>query len=516
MNKENNKKGFNKFLDFVEKVGNKVPHPVIMFIYFCIGVIILSHILYVIGVSVTYQGIDMQTTQPVMSTVYVESLLTTEGIRHIFTSMVSNFQNMPAKAIVLVSMLGVGVAEGTGLISTVIRKTLLGASKRVVTFTVVFLGVLSSIASDAGYLVLIPLGAAIFHSMGRHPIAGLAAAFAGVSGGFGANIIITPVDGMLIAITNEAIALVNPEYTINMLSNFYFTFVSTFLITIVGGIVTEKVVEARLGKYTGNIPVENSKEITDDENRGLKFSFIALLAVVGIICLLTVPYGSALRNPETGEIFGVSPFMDSIVTIIMFVFLIPGIAYGYGCRVVKSSKDIINHATNAMSSMAGLLVIIFVVAQFINYFNYTNLGTVIAVQGAHTLESVGLTGIGLIISFIIFCAFSNLFIGGMITKWAVFAPVFIPMFMQMGISPEMTQAAYRVGDSITNIINPLMSFFAVIIVFAQKYDEDTGVGSVISIMIPYTLWFGISWIVLTVAWYVLGIPLGPGASIMIN
>lgn len=501
--------GTERFLAGVERIGNKIPHPIILFIIFCAIIMVVSHIMYLANVHVVFQGAVIDTVE----TVYVESLLTTEGIRFIFTSAVTNYQNMPAMAVILVAMLGVGVAEGVGLISALIRKSLLGAPHKFVTVAIVFIGLFSSVAVDAGYLVVIPLGATIFYSMGRNPLAGLAAAFAGVAAGFGANVIVTPVDGLLISITNEAIALVDPNLQIDIMSNYYFAFVSTFVIGIVASLVTIKIIEPRLGEYKGEAIVESSNRLTPQENRGLKFALISFIGIVSLLLLITLPIGSALRNPTTNEIIGDSPFMDSLVFIIMLVFLIPGIGYAFGSGDAKSPKDIIPHAIKSMSDMGSLLAILFFIAQFIQYINYTKIGTVVAVKGAFFLETIGLTGIGLIVAFILLCIILNLLISGMITKWAVFAPIFIPMLMQMGISPAMTQAAYRIGDSTSNVINPIMGYFALIVVFAQKYDKDAGVGTVIALMLPYTVIITIAWIALLILWYILGLPLGPGAYV---
>ena len=515
MSNKESSTGIDKFLATVERLGNKVPHPIILFTIFCFVLMVISHLMYMFNTYVIFQGVDLATNEVTMQTAYVRSLLTTEGIRFIFTSAVSNYQNMPAKAVVLVAMLGVGVAEGVGLIGSVIKKSLFGAPPKFVTVALVFIGLFSSIASDAGYLVVIPLGASIFHSMGRHPLAGLAAAFAGVAAGFGANVIITPVDAMLVSITNEAIALVDPSLQLDIMSNFYFGFASTFVIGITASLVTIKIIEPRLGKYSGETEVEGSTTLSPEENRGLRFALFAFLGISAFLALLTLPQGSVLRNPETSEILSGSPFIDSLVFIIMLVFLVPGIAYAFGSGSAKKLSDIIPHAIKAMSDLGSLLAILFFIAQFIQYINYTRIGTVVAVQGALALETIGLTGIPLIIAFIILCIFLNLLISGMITKWAVFAPIFIPMLMQMGISPAMTQAAYRIGDSTSNVINPIMGFFALIVVFAQKYQKDAGVGTIVALMLPYTIAITIAWVILLILWYFTGLPLGPGAYVYI-
>lgn len=500
-----------KALDFIEVVGNKLPNPVILFVIMSTIVIILSHIFYLMGTSVTYYGINTATLEGELITVAAVSLLSHEGITHIFTSAVTNFTTFAPLGVVVVAMLGVGVAEGSGLIAVMIRKLLLATPKKALTASIVFLAIVSSIAADAGYLVLIPLSAAIFHSSGRHPIAGLAAAFAGVAGSFGANIIITPIDSILQGLTNESINLIDPTQQIDVTANFYFAIVSTFLMTIVITLVTEKIIEPRLGKYDGDAPIEKPTAVTKEEKTGLKYALIGFIAVVAFLAFLSAPANAPLRNPETGQLLGSSPFMSGLIFIIMLVFLVPGIAYGYGSKTIKDTNDIIKHAVNAMASLSNFFVLAFVVGQFISYFNYSGLGTILAVNGANFLQTIGLTGIGIIIAFIIFTAFINLFMGSASAKWAIMAPIFVPMLMQMGISPAMTQAAYRVGDSSTTNITPLMSYFALIVVFAQKYDKKVGIGTLISTMLPYSISIFISWTIFLIIWYILGLPLGPGA-----
>ncbi len=506
---------FQKFLNSVERVGNALPHPVIIFVIMSIIIIILSHICALLGLNVNYIGIDPSTNETSNITVNAVSLLSGEGIRHIFTTSTSNFVNFAPLGVCVVAMVGVGIAENAGLISALIRKLLSVAPKSTLTFVIVFLGILSSVATDAGYLVLIPMGAAIFHSAGRHPIAGLAAAFAGVSASFAANIIVTPIDGILAGLTNEAIGLIDPVYKVNILSNYYFSFGSTILMAIVGTIVTDKIIEPRLGTYTGNIKVEQNQELTKDEKKGLKFALIGFIITLGVLLLLILPQNAPLRNQETGEIIGTSPAMSGLIFIIMIIFLIPGICYGYGSKTIKNSSDIAKFGTNSMASLASFFILAFVIGQFISYFNFSKLATILAVNGANTLESIGISGLPLILLFIIFCGLINFLIGSASAKYAIVAPIFIPMFMQMGISPELTQAAFRVGDSTTNIISPLMNYFALIVVYAEKYDKKAGIGTIIATMLPYTIWLTISWTILLIIWYVFNIPLGPGASISI-
>lgn len=510
-NAKSTKKGFfNKFLDFVERGGNKLPHPVTLFLIFSLAVILISALAEKVGLSVTFD--KFVDGEMVPTTVTAISLLNAEGIRKMFSLAVANFTSFAPLGTVLVAMLGVGVAEGTGLIQTGLRKLVLSTPKRWITAVVVFAGVMSNVASDAGYVVLVPLGALVFLSFGRHPLAGLAAAFAGVSGGFSANLMIGPTDALLSGITQPAAQMIQGDYMVPATANFYFLFVSTFLITIIGTFVTEKIIEPRLGEYKGKAAASMDR-VTTEENRGLKWAGISLLAFVVIILLMLVPQSGILRNPETGSILENSAFIAGIVPIIALLFLIPGIAYGVASGTVKNDKDIVDAMGKAMASMGGYIVLAFVAAQFVNYFTWTNLGTILAVKGADFLSATGMTGITMIIGFILVTAFINLFIGSASAKWAIMAPIFVPMLMQVGYSPEFTQVAYRIGDSTTNIISPLMSYFAVIIAFAKKYDEDMGIGTLISTMLPYSLFFLISWSILLIIWFLTGLPIGPGAFI---
>ncbi len=509
MEKKMKKKGF---LNMVERVGNGLPHPATIFVILCVGIIVLSAVLAKMGVGVTYTGLDRATMEIKELTVTVQSLLTPDGIRYMFESAVNNFTSFAPLGTVLVALLGVGVAEGTGLIGTLLRKLVTSTPKRLITVVVVFAGVVSNIASDAGYVILIPLGAVVFLSFKRHPLAGIAAAFAGVSGGFSANIIFGPTDALLAGITQESAQMAQAGYEVGIASNWYFLIASTILITIVGTIITEKVVEPRLGAYKGKKLVEDITDITPEEKRGLKFAGIALLLFAIFMALLVVPEWGPLRNPETGEVLK-SPFMNSMVAIIAMAFFIPGVAFGIGKRDIINDKQVINLMGKSMASMGGYIVLVFFAAQFVAYFNHTNIGTVIAVKGADFLGNANITGIPLILGFIAVAAFINLFMGSASAKWAIMAPVFVPMFMELGNSPELIQMAYRIGDSSTNIISPLMTYFALIVAFAEVYDEDMGIGTLISTMVPYSIAFLISWSVLLIIWFALGLPLGPGAGL---
>lgn len=530
-----------RLLDTIEVVGNKVPHPAIIFIILIAGVIVLSQILYIAGASVTYDVVEpppvvgeqgyppgssvevpfvppdfdyhLEDLHVQQETTAVQGLLTADGIRFMFTSPVANFNNFGVVGIILVAMLGVGLAEEAGLIGALIRLLVRVSPLRLITFIIVLIGILSSVATDAGYLVLIPLAAAAFHSMGRHPLAGLAAGFAGVGAAFGVNLLIAPIDGIMTEVANESIALVDPSATIEVTANFFFAVVSTFFLAIIITILTEKVIEPRLGPYTGHAIAEPTDVVPEEERRGLRYALYGFLGALAFVLLLTLPPGAPLRNPETGEIFGNSPFMTAILVIISLFFGVAGYAYGKGAHTITGSVQAINAVVKTYSGLAGLIFLLLIIAQFIAFFNYTNIATVLAVVLADALETAGLGPIPLLVGFVIVTALLDIIIPGVIPKWAIFAPIFIPLFLRLGIAPQLVLAAYRVGDSPFNVITPLMAYFAVIVVFAQRYEKTAGVGTIVSLMIPYSVILLLAWTVFLVAWFVLGIPLGPGSPV---
>ncbi len=500
-----------RFLNFIEEKGNRLPHPVSIFVLFTFIVIVLSHIFYLMGTSVTFEGVNRETMETETQTVKIVSLLVPEGIAYMFSNVVSNFTSFVALGPVLVAMLGVGVAEKTGYIGALMTNTVTKAPKKLVTPIVVLIGVLSNVAASVGYVVLVPLGAIIFLGFKRHPLAGLSAAFAGVAGGYSANLFLGTNDPILSGMTTEASHILDAEYIVNPTDNWFFMFASTFLIVLIGTIVTDKIVEPRLGKFVPNEPIEYPHTITGIEKKGLFWANISILITIIAIALLVLPKNGWLRG-EGGSIIQ-SPFMSSIIFLMMLIFLIPGIVYGIVTKTIKNDKDIANLMSSSLETMAGFIVLIFFAAQFIALFNYTNLGTLIAVKGAVFLQSIHLDGIPLLITFILVSACINLFIAADSAKWAIMAPVFVPMFMQMGISPEITQAAYRIGDSATNIISPLMPFFPLVVAFAQRYGKNNGIGTVVSLMLPYSIIILVCWTIFFAIWYFIGIPVGPGTSL---
>ena len=516
MSKRNtdNKPGlYNRCLNGIERVGNGLPHPVVLFAMFALAIVVISAVCAALGVSATgnlVSGGELKQT-----TVTAVSLLTKEGLAYMFTTAVNNFTTYAPLGMVLVAMLGVGVAEQSGMINTLLKNVVRVTPKMLLTPMMVFLGVMSNVASDSGYVILIPLGAMVFRACGRHPIAGLAAAFAGVSGGFSANLVVGTLDPLLAGITQAAVSILDPGYEVQVMGNYFFMCASTVLLTVLGTIITDKVVEPRLGVYDGQLEGEEDESlitVTDKEKKGLRNAGIAALIFVVVIVAACIPADSFFRNAE-GQLLGKTPLIDSIVVLIALLFFVPGVAYGLTVGTFKDNKDVANSMSKAMASMGSFLALAFVSAQFIKYFEYTKLGTIIALAGASFLESIHIGLIPLTVIFVLFSAFMNLFMGSASAKWNILAPVFVPMFMLLGYSPELCQLVYRIGDSCTNIITPMMTYYAVIIMFAQRYDKKAGIGTITATMLPYSVCFLICWTIFMIIWLTIGLPIGIETSL---
>jgi aminobenzoyl-glutamate transport protein len=541
---------FNTFLKFVEWLGNLLPHPVTLFAIFALGVILISGIAEFFNVWVEDPRPEGARGRSPDGRIYAISLMNADGLRMIVENLVTNFTGFAPLGTVLVALLGVGVAERSGLIRAGIRGVVLAAAavrpvrpeirpemplfrrmgrrvvgwygrllepKLLVTTAVVFSGIISNTASELGYVVLVPLGAVIFMSMGRHPLAGLAAAFAGVSGGYSANLFIGTIDPLLAGLTQEAAQLIAGDYLVHAAVNYYFMAVSVPLITIMGVVATLKFVEPLLGEYDPAIAMEDLTDegeldpLTRAERRGLFWAFVSLVFFLGLLLLTIIPEWGVLRNPETGEQLN-SPFFRGIVTFIFVGFIIPGVVFGRVTGSMKGDRDIVEGMAQAMSTLGLYIVIVFFAAQFVAFFGWTNLGQIVAVTGAEFLDDIGLTGPAVFIGFIFISGFVNLMLGSASAQWAVTAPIFVPMLMLTGYSPEVIQAAYRIGDSVTNIVTPMMSYFGLILAFANRYDRNLGIGTVISMMIPYSVLFFLGWMALFYVWvFGFGLPVGPGA-----
>ncbi len=511
------KKSFEKFINWIEVSGNKLPSTATIFFQLAVGVIILSFILSLFGLSATYNSFDTEGNL-VENVVAVKSLISADGFNFMTTSMVTNFKDFYALTVVLTIMLMISIAQGTGLLDVLIHKIALGTPANLITPVVAFLGVMMSIASSTGYVVLVPLAAILYKSANKNPITGVAVAFAGTSAGWGANLLIASNDPVLADITQKAARTIDPNYVVDATANWYAAATSVFLlvavITFVEKFITSKTLK---DPVINEKDKEQIKQLTPLQEKGLKyagiFSLIYIGSIVGmIISGLNGGFGSFLLNPETNSLVG-SPFLHSIITYIGLLFVVGGLSYGYFAKTITSEKDIIAMMENAMRDLAPFIVIIFFAAQFTAYFTYSNLGTIISVYGATFLESIGLTGIGVLVLFVIISGFLNLFMAVDSAKWVILAPVFVPMFMKLGYSPELTQMFYRVGDSSTNIIAPLMPFFPYVLSILKKYDEKAGMGTLVATMLPYTVFIMITWTIFMVVWYLLGLPLGPNTSL---
>jgi len=508
---------FTRFLNTVEWLGNLLPHPVTLFACFAAGIVLLSGVAAWFELSVVDprpEGIPGRSADGIIRVV---NLVSVDGLQRIVSNLVTNFTGFPPLGVVLVALLGVSIAEHSGLIGAAMRGLVLGAAPRMVTVTVVFTGIISNTAAELGYVVLIPLAAAIFHSLGRHPLAGLAAAFAGVSGGYSANLFIGTVDPLLAGFTEAAARLLDPTYTVGPEANWYFMIASTFLITILGAAVTEKIVEPKLGSYSASgaeiaLDSRELQPLTATERQALKGAGLAFLGLLALIAITVVPAWGILRHPITGEVAG-SPFLQGVVVYIFITFAIPGLVYGRLAGTLRNDRDAIDAMAKGMSSMGLYIVLVFFAAQFVAFFGWSNLGAIFAVKGATFLQDLGLTGPLLFLFFIAMCGFVNLTLGSASAQWAITAPIFVPMLMIVGYSPEVIQAAYRIGDSVTNIITPMMSYFGLILAVACRYQKQLGIGTLIAIMLPYSIVFFIGWTLLFMLWvFVLGLPVGPGTA----
>ncbi|WP_182406872.1 AbgT family transporter [Psychrobacter sp. GP33] len=506
------------FLKGVEWLGNLLPHPVILFVWMSVFLLVLSAVLSFFGVSALDPRPVGTTGRSEDGIIHVVNLLNGEGLARIVENLVTNFTGFVPLGTVLVALLGVGIAERSGMISAALRGLVMNAPKKLVTLTIVFAGIMSNTAAELGYVVLIPLAAVIFHSLGRHPLAGLAAAFAGVSGGYSANLLLGTVDPLLSGITQEAARIIDPAYTVGAEANWYFMAVSTFLISGLGYFVTEKIVEPSLGEYNPKDADDPSvldnqiESLSSIEKKGLIWSGLSMLVFCLLLAWTIVPADGILRHAETGLVSG-SPFLHGIVVFIFVFFAIPGYIYGKITGSMKNNQDVVDAMSHAMSSLSIYIVLVFFAAQFTAFFNWSNLGSIMAVSGATFLTDIGLTGPFLLVGFILICAVVNLMLGSASAQWAITAPIFVPMLMLTGYAPEMIQAAYRIGDSTTNIITPMMSYFGLIMAVAIRYKKDTGVGTLMAMMLPYSMAFLVGWVFLFWIWvFVLGLPVGPGSE----
>jgi aminobenzoyl-glutamate transport protein len=490
-------------LNTIERVGNMLPDPAALFLILLFLVWGLSALL----APMQFTEIDPRSGEPLV----VNNLLTGPAIATFLATMVQTFTGFHPLGVVLVALLGVGVAEHTGFINAGLKALLSFTSAALLTPMLIFVGIISHTAADAGYVLVIPLGAVIFYAAGRHPLAGIAAAFAGVSGGFSANFIPSAIDPLLAGLTQAAAQIVAPDRLVNPLANWYFTALSSFLIIIVGWYLTDKVVEPRLRDVVvdGDVAdIPQMEALGATERRGLLAALAAMVIGTVLLVVVTLPGDSAMRSPEGEITASTAPLMQAIVPLIFLLFLVPGIVYGYVAKTVKSHRDIIQGMSKAMSTMGYYIVLAFFASLFIAAFGRSNIGALLALKGAGALQALALPGQVTVVGIILLSGSVNLLIGSASAKWALLAPIFVPMLMYLGISPELTQAAYRVGDSTTNIITPLMPYFPLVVVFSQKYVKSTGIGTLVSMMLPYSVVFMILWTIFLLVYWAIGIPLG--------
>lgn len=506
-------RGSARFLDAVERIGNRLPDPLVLFLGLALAVPLLSALAV---------GLGWERAHPVTGeAIRAVNLLELDSLRRILGEAVTNFTSFPPLGVVLVTMLGVGLAERSGFIAACLRSFVARSPRRCLAPAVVFAGVLANLATDAGFVVLVPLGAAVFAGAGRHPLAGLCAAFAGVAGGFSANLAITPLDPLLAGLTEAAARLYDPAATLPPTANYYFMFASTFLVVAAGWWVTEAIVEPRLGPWRQRPLDAPGREGEDEEEdsvldpadparsrrallEALLGSGLALLAVL----TLFVPPGSFLRDADGG----LAPLYAALIPLLAALFAIPGLIYGWRTGAIRRSGDVARMLSETMAGMGGYVVLAFFAAQFIAYFQWSNLGILVALAGADALRATGAGPIPLLLGVVLLCGAVNLLIGSASAKWALLAPIVVPMMMSLGFPPETAQAAFRVGDSCTNTITPLLPYFPVVLAFARRYAPETGLGTLVSAMMPYSIAFGLAWSALLAAWFLLGWPLGPGLA----
>ncbi|UOR11444.1 AbgT family transporter [Halobacillus amylolyticus] len=502
MKKQEGNTKLSKLLNGIERVGNKLPDPFILFVYLAVGVIILSWIISLFDVTFTLPGKEEEMA--------IKNLISGEGLQYMLTSMLDNFVGFKPLGIVLAMMLGIGLADKVGLIETFIKNTILKAPKPLITYAVIFTGILGNLAADAAFVIVPPLAAMVFYNVGRHPLAGLAAGFAGVGSGFTANILVTNTDAVLSGISSEVMQTLDTAVTVTPVDNWYFMIASVVVLSVTGALITEKVVEPRLGVYQGNVQKE-FEDTTQVERKGLRNAAIASLIYIGLLVLAISLPNSALRNEQGGLV--PSPFLDGIVPIIMLFFITVAVAYGVTVKKIESTRSIAKFMGEAMKDMSGFIVLIFAAAQFIAYFEWTNIGSWLAVSGAEFLESVGVTGIVVVIGFVFLTALLNLLVFSGSAQWALEAPIFLKMFYFLGYHPAFIQAAYRIADSSTNIITPMNPYIIIVLAFMREYDKKAGLGTLIALMLPYSVTFLLVWIVLLLAFVFLGIPFGPGVEV---
>lgn len=494
-------------LGFIERVGNKLPHPFILFLWLCLILGVVSLICGAAGVSV----INPTTGEEVVA----QSLISKDGFVWLLNNLLKNYQSFSALGLVLAMQMAIGFSEQVGLLTTAMRRTITKVPLWALTAVVLFLGINGSIASEASIIVVPALAAAAFESVGMHPIAGLLAGYAATNAGFTASLIVCGTDALLAPVTEAAAQVIDPSVSVSVTANWYFMIASVFTLTVAGVFVNNKIIVPRLGKYDPSkgdgTPVEKTDDITPAQKKGLKAAGIFSILYIAAIMIMVIPSNGILRGEDGSVING--PFITGIVAILIIFFILVGVVYGKSTGTLKNASEIPVMMAKSLEGLTGYIVLTFVIAQFIQMFSYTNLSMIIAVKGADLLEAAGFTGIPLMIFFILMCCVVNLFMTSGTSKWYIFAPILVPMMMQLGYSPEFAQCIYRIGDSTTNAITPIYPYIPIAIGMAKKYDKDFGMGSLISMMVPYAVAFFLVWIVQLIIWVTLNLPIGPGAFV---
>lgn len=498
---------FMRFLNGVERVGNKLPDPVTIFFILWFVVIAISAIVAKSGATAVHPGTG--------ETIVGVNLLSKEQLQLFLTSILTNFTGFAPLGLVLVTMLGAGLAEKVGMMEVMLKSLANKIPRKLVTAAIIFIGIMANAIADAGFVVFPPLAALIFLGIGRHPLTGMFAAYASVAAGFSANLIIGMLDALVAGFTIPAAQIIDPSYTSTPAMNYYFLAVSCVFLTIVGTFVTEKYIAPRFdGTPYEDTGYDANAEVTPQEKKGLKYAGIAVLIYVVIVVALCIGPNAFMKDPETGSLLAsAAPLMAGMVPLITLLFFIPGVVYGIVAGKIKNDKDVAALLYDSMAGMGSYIVLAFAAGQFLALFNASNMSALLAIKGAEGLKNIGLTGPLLIVAFVVFACFINMFVGSCSAKWAIMAPIFVPMFMLLGYSPALTQMAYRIGDSITNAISPIFTYFPVILAYAKKYDKDCGMGTIMAAMLPYSMMFFVIWVALLLVFMLAGIPLGPNGNI---
>ncbi|MFS7247315.1 p-aminobenzoyl-glutamate transporter [Rahnella inusitata] len=488
------------FLQWVERVGNKIPNPFLLFVYLIAVLMIASAVISWLNITAVNPSNG--------EIIHVKNLLSVEGIQWILPNVIKNFSGFTPLGSILALVIGAGLAERVGLLQSLMYKMASKVSARYASYMVIFIAFFSHISSDAALVVMPPLGALIFLAVGRHPVAGLLAAIAGVGCGFTANLLIVTTDVLLSGLSTEAAKAINPAVQVSVIDNWYFMAASVILLTIVGAVLTDKFVEPRLPVYRGERNDE-MKKLTPLQNRGLMASGIAALVFIGLVALLVVPEAAPLRNPKTGGIIP-SPFIQGIVPLIILFFFVISVPYGMVTKQIRSASDVPDLLVDPMKSMAGFIVMIFPLSQFVAFFNWSNMGKFMAIGLTDVLENLGMTGIPAFLGLIFLSALLCMFIASGSAIWSILAPIFVPMFMLLGFHPAFAQIVFRVADSSVIPLAPMSPFVPLFLGFLQRYNKEAKLGTYYSLVLPYPIVFFVVWLLMLVGWYLLGLPIGPG------